>query len=73
ISILFIISTVGRIRYSAAKLKIDTYSIFIARISDVGFIALIAILIPALILPFRNWCSIQMCPAILCCIVYFGG
>ncbi|MGC1928326.1 MAG: hypothetical protein WA667_05080, partial [Candidatus Nitrosopolaris sp.] len=56
ISILFIISTVGRIRYSAAKLKIDTYSIFIARISDVGFIALIALLsyilhIDALIFP----------------------
>jgi hypothetical protein len=75
ISIFFIISTVGKIRIAAGEAnRSSRYNLVMTRLADTGFVLLVLLLIPGLILPFSFYGAfiIFLLSIILCVILYFN-
>ena len=59
ISTLFIVASVGNIRIAARKIDSKAkYSRFIGIVSDIGFVGLVVVMLPAMVLPISFYGSL---------------
>jgi hypothetical protein len=59
ISTLFIVASVGNIRIAARKIDSKSkYSGFIGIVSDIGFVGLVVVMLPAMVLPISFYGSL---------------
>jgi len=70
ISTLFIVASVGNIRIAARKIDSKAkYSRFIGIVSDIGFVGLVVVMLPAMVLPISFYGSLLVIVAIVLTLV----